>query len=627
MSGSSGRKDSCVAARRKSRQTTGARRRGWWGSGLPPHERWRGVTIPIDACGGKYHFDAARADRACDWFPRYCSHSKGDFAGQAFALLDYQAQLILRPLFGWVRPDGTRRFRKAYIEIPKKNGKTQLIAGLALYMLLADQEPGAEVYVAAADRAQAGILFAAAKAMVDANPKLAARLTVHRNSITRKDDPTAFFQVLSSEAATKHGPNIHCLIIDELHAQPDRDLFETLTRGTLARAQPLTLLITTAGDDDESICAEEYEYAKGVLTGRIEDAQHLPVIFEASPTADWTDPQTWARVNPGLGFTIKSDAVAAFAREAQNEPRKLNDFLRYHLNRWVNQATAWIPVDWWDGCAAPMPSDDELRQYPCAVGIDMAQKIDLASEVAAFRLPLEETAPSDIPSAVEVVAETETGDVVKKVYSLDYRVALVPAFWLPEDTLRERVKNDRVPYNQWQSAGLLNTVDGAIIGADAIVKHTVGRDGKGGLLARFPRLKQAQFGYDPAFATEVALALHDGYGLTTVEVLQNYKHLSEACQVFEALVKAKRIIHGGHRLLRWNLENVAVKQDDAGRIRPVKPRKSAKRIDGIVAAIIAISRLMLLPPEKQKSKRRGALFFVPGEDHFIPALPPQEAQP
>ncbi len=559
----------------------------WWGPGAPPPERWPGVTIPIDDCGGRYRFDAGQADRVCEWFPRFCTHSKGVHAGQRFELLDYQVALILRPLFGWVWADsGLRRFRKAYIEIPKKNGKTAVIAGLGLYMLLADNEPGAEVYVAAADRDQARILFSAAKAMVEASPALGKRLQVYQNYIERKDDKTAFFKVLSAEAATKHGPNIHCLIIDELHAQPDRELFETLTRGTIARRQPLTLLITTAGDDDESICFEERDYGLRVLHGTVHDEQFLPVIFEASPEDDWQSPETWAKVNPGLGTTITLGSLEGFAREAAHEPRKRNDFLRYHLNRWVNQATSWIPIDWWDACSEPLPADEVLRTLPCAVGIDMAQKIDLASAVAVFRLPLEDASP-DAP--VEIVAEDDEGAVVKRTLSLNYRIAIVPAFWLPEDTLRERSRVDGVPYDLWRHDGLLYATEGAIVDEEAIAVHVSET-----LPTRFPLIREAEIGYDPAFATGVHVRL-SGAGCRTVEVLQNYKYMSEACQVFEALVKAKRVLHGGHKLLRWNVENVAVKRDDAGRIRPVKPKKQAKRIDGVVATLMALYRLMAAP--------------------------------
>lgn len=562
----------------------------WWGSGPPPTERWPGVTIPIDDCGGKYRFDAELADRVCEFFPRYCSHSKGEFAGQMFTPLDYQVQLILRPLFGWIdAATGMRRFRKAYIQVPKKNGKTQLVAGLALYMLLGDREPGAEVYVAAADREQARILFSAAKSMVETSGQLKKRCVPYRNSIVRADDPAAFFQVLSSEAATKHGPNIHCLIMDELHAQPDRELFETLTRGIIARRQPLILLITTAGDDQESICYEEYEYARSVLNGSITDEHHLPVIFEATPDEDWQDEAVWDRVNPGLGITISRPTFAGFAQEAANEQRKRNDFLRYHLNRWVNQAVAWIPSEWWDACDEPMPSDEELATYQGAIGIDSSQKIDLACAAGVFRMPL----PSKTDEAVDVVSVTEDGGVVKRRMSLNYKIAVRPTFWLPEDTLKEHVQRDHVPYDDWVRAGLLTVTDGTVIDADAIVA------GVHALTGRFRLLKQGEVGYDPAFATEIAIRLA-ARGLKTVEVLQNYKQLSEACQVFEALVKAKRVIHGGHRILRWHVENVAVKTDDAGRIRPVKPKKSAKRIDGVVATIIALSRLMVMPERRKQ---------------------------
>lgn len=583
---------------------------GWWGEGPPPTETWPGVTIGVHDCGGRYRFDAAKADRVCAWFPRYCSHGKGAFAGQKFDLLGYQSQLILRPLFGWVRADDDmRRFRKAFIEIPKKQGKTQLIAGLALFMLLADNEPGAEVYVAAADREQARILFNAAKAMVEASPALSQRVIVYRNSIVRKDDPSAFFQVLSAEAATKHGPNIHCLIIDELHAQPDRELFETLTRGVIARRQPLILLITTAGDDDESICYEEYEYAKGVLSGTITDEQHLPVIFEAKPEDDFQSPAVWRRVNPGLGVTVTEEAMRGFAVEAANEPRKRNDFLRYHLNRWVNQATAWIPVDWWDACALPLPSDDELRKFPCVLGVDMSQKIDLTAASLVFMLPLPAKAAK--VEAIEVSSEDEQGKLVKRRQSLNFQIVILPKFWLPEATLAERVKQDGVRYDIHEDAGELETTEGVTIDPDAIVTYVKDEDGGGkDLVTRFPMLKQGRIGYDPAFATVIGQRLSE-MGLTTVEVLQGYKYLSEACMVLEALIKAGRVIHGGHRLLRSHVENVAVRRDDSGRIKPVKPKKSTKRIDGIVSVLIALSQLMVMPMPRPARKRGVAKVWTP----------------
>ena len=260
------------------------------------------------------------------------------------------------------------------------------------------------------------------------------------------------------------------------------------------RRQPLLLIITHAGDDDESICYEEYELAKAILSGTYPDERCLPVIFEAASGDDWTDPALWARVNPGHGITIQHEGIATEAREAQQEPRKLNDFLRFHLNRWVNQATAWIPIDWWDGCQDALPSDETLATMPCALGIDLAQKIDLAAVCAVWRLPLVD-APLDTP--VEIVATDEAGNVIARRLSLNYRIAILPAFWLPEETLRERVQQDRVPYDLWRSQGLLHVTEGAVIDADAMLRYIRA------LAERFPLLKQGEVGYDPAFATEL----------------------------------------------------------------------------------------------------------------------------
>jgi phage terminase large subunit-like protein len=408
---------------------------------------------------------------------------------------------------------------------------------------------------------------------------------LYRNQIVRADDPTAFFQVLSAEAATKHGPNIHGLIIDELHTQPDRDLFETLTRGVIARRQPLILEITTAGDDQESICYEEYDYARRVLSRTIHDEQHLPVIFEAKhPEDDWQDPAVWRRVNPGLGTTIPLENLEASAREAANEPRKRNDFLRYHLNCWTSQATAWIPIEWWDACQSSF-TDADLVTLDCAAGLDLAQKWDLAAFVIVFRKPLEQGA------AIEVKAEETSGEIVTKRIELNYELFVRPYFWIPENTLKQHEKEDGVPYSLWVEQGLVTATEGDIIDYSRIYQDIVTK-----ILPSYPRLKEGFIGYDPAFATDLATKLRDIAWLQIVELLQNYKVLSEPSQIVEALIKGKRVHHDGHRVLRWNWENVSVKTDDAGRIRPVKPKHNAKRIDGAVATIMGTKALEYVKP-------------------------------
>ncbi len=595
----------------KQRRAKRANPEPWWSPGKSPSARWPGVTIDVPAVwstknarwespDGRYYFDSEAASFAEDFFPTFLEHHLGEWNGRPFELMDYQRLLVVRPLFGWKRKDGLRRFRKVFLAVPKGSGKSPLCAGLGLLLAFFDHEAGAEVYAVAADRKQAGIVFDSAKIMVQRNELLDARCEVLRDSIKLKGS-TEYFQVLSSDASTKHGFRPHGIVFDEFHAQPNRALFDALMHGMGKRRQPVLIMITTAGDDDESICMEEWDYARSIVSHPKRDESYLPVIFEAKSEEDWTSVAVLKRVNPGYGVTMKAEYFATECAAAQAEPRKRNSYLQLHLNRWVNQATAWIPVEWWDACQEPLPSDDVLRECPCAFGIDMAQKIDLAAGVALFRLPLE--AGSKVEE-IEIVAEGDAGEVIKKRAPLDYRIAVLPAFWLPEETLKERVHQDRVPYDQWATAGLLTVVEGAILTSEPIVRYLTGRGGQGGLLERFPHLKEAEFGYDPAFATEVAVRLRDDHELRVIEVLQNYKHLTEACQVFEALVKAKRVLHGGHRLLRWNLENVAIKHDDAGRIRPVKPKKAAKRIDGIVATIMALSRLMVLAEDEETEASR-----------------------
>lgn len=579
----------------------------WWGEGAAPQVRWPGVMVEIPTQrragqwvtpDGAYWFDEKAADFAEQFFPTCLQHHVGsEWNGRPFDLMPYQ-RVLVRELFGWKRrTDGLRRFRKVFLAVPKGSGKSAFGAGLGLFLAFFDGEAGAEVYAVANDRNQARIVFNAAQVFVARNPSWQGRFEVYRDSI-RAAGSTEYFQVLSSDASTKHGFRPHGIIFDEFHAQPDRELYDTLYRGMGKRQQPVLVMITTAGDDDESICMEEWEYARTVLSGTNPDPTYLPMIYEARPDEDWMSETTWRRVNPGYGITMKADYFHAECHAAQVEPRKLNSFLQLHLNRWVNSATAWIPIDWWDACRDPFPSDTELAGAPCAVGIDMAQKIDLAAAVAVFRLPLEAPATDDEVGAIEVVGVEEGGGTRRRTVPLNYRIAIVPAFWLPAETLRDRVRQDGVPYDQWTRAGMLRETEGAVIDSQAMIDY-ITRD----LVQRFPLVREAQIGYDPAFATEIAVRLMAG-GFTTVEVLQNYKHLSEACQVFEALIKAGRVIHGGHRLLRWNLENVAVKRDDAGRIRPVKPKRAGKRIDGVVATIIALSRLIVLPDDAESEASR-----------------------
>lgn len=593
--------------------------RPWWGDGDAPHLRWSGVALEIPCVwdsarerwqtpDGVHYFDAEAADYAEGFFPTMLEHHIGtEWNGRPFELLAYQAALV-RAAFGWKRAiDGLRRFRKVFLAVPKGNGKSPFGAGLGLLLAFFDGEAGSEVYAVAADKKQAGIVFNSAKTMVERNTRWSGQLDVLRDSITARGS-TECFQVLSSDASTKHGFRPHGIIYDEFHAAPDRELFETLYRGMGKRAQAMLVMITTAGDDDESICFEEWDYARRVLKREIRDDAYLPMIFELRPDEDWASVEALKRVNPGYGVTMKADYFETEIAAAQSEPRKRNSFIQLHGNRWTNQATAWLPVEWWDACE-PEAIDigayqrwseaqtAELRELPCAAGLDLAQKIDLACFSVVFRRRL---ASSEPVNEVEVVADEHGSQPVKKIVSLNYAITILPFFWIPEDTMKEREKADGVPYSVWREAGLVTATEGVTIDYTRIYD-----DIKNKILPRFPRLKQGVVGYDPAFGTDIAEDLRKG-GLRTMEVLQNYTHMSEPCYTFEALIKAKRVRHGGHRTLRNHIEHTAVKMDDARRLRPVKPKKAGKHVDGTVASLMGLKMLAAVPDRKKS----GGVMFV-----------------
>lgn len=591
--------------------------------GKPPRTWWidadTGDTIP-DWMGaesgywssheGKYYFDREEAANACAFFPECLSHSKGEFAGTPFTLEPWEELLVMLPVFGWKhQSSGLRRFRKVYVEIPKKNGKSKFCAGLGVYMTFCDGEPGAEVVCAAADREQAAIVFEEARNMVEDCQELLDRATIYRRSIVYHETRSSF-KVLSADARTKHGPNIQCLIFDELHAQADRELFETLEKGIAARRQPLIIMITTAGDDTESICYEQHEYAESVIKDG-GDESFLPVLFNLSRTSDWTNPEVVASVNPCMGVTVKTDYIINEITSALKDPRKQNAFKRLHCNIWTQQSKLWIPVEQWDACKA----DIDLKLLiarACAGGLDLSSKTDLTSFVLAFKhMDNDPNDPysrwtKDKPKDAEndpdvVILEPEKempGREAKKParkFRINFSVTLVPFFWMPEASLTERIKTDRFGYDIMKDAGLLELTEGEIIDYDAIYDK-IKED-----LAPTYKLKAGEIGYDPWNATQLATALtKDGFHM--IETPQTMNHLTEPSKVFEAMVKAKRIRHDGNKILRWCIENVAVKEDTSGNIKPVKPSKS-KRIDGVVASVLALGRLLTM---KEKS---GAFAF------------------
>lgn len=515
-------------------------------------------------------FDPAAADRVERFFSRVLTHSKGQFAGEAFELQAWQSS-FLRRLFGWKRADGTRRYRTAYLEVPKKNGKSTICSGLSLYGLVGDGEPGAEVYNAAADRNQASIVFGEAVNMAEASPILAPRLEVVK-STKRMIYPAqrGFMHAMSAEAFTKEGINAHFIIFDELHAQPNRILWDTLRFAGAARRQPLTVAITTAGYDRNSICWEQHEYAEKVNAGIIEDDAFLGVVYAASPEDDWTSPETWRKANPSLGVTMSEDSFAEGCREAQNSPAKENAFKRYRLNIWTEQADRWLQMARWDALHAGDPLPWEAAAATLA-GRTVFGALDLSStaDVTAFAM-------------VSPPAE-EGGEWI-----------VVPWFWIPRTNALAREKRDRVPYREWSKAGYLTMTEGDVIDQDRIVADVLRLAEAHGV---------AEVAIDRWNADNVERRLLDE-GLPVVRFGQGFGSMSAPSKAFEALVLSGRLRHHGNPVLRWMASNVAAETDAAGNVKPSK-KASTEKIDGIVAAVMGIGRALVAESEPENPYAAG----------------------
>lgn len=507
-----------------------------------------------------FWFDETAATAAERFFDRVLVHVKGEWAGQPFTLETWQRERIIRPLFGWKRSDGSRRYRVAYIEIPRKNGKSSLAAGIALYLLFADGEPGAEVYSAAADREQAGIVFNLAKDMVDTSPLLSSKAETFKRSIV-VPEARASYKVLSADAFTKHGLNASGIVVDELHAQPNRDLVDVLTTSTGARRQPLTVFLTTAGFNLETICGEYHDYAINVRECVIDDQTFLPVIYAAEPEGDpndegktaaidWTDEGQWARANPNLGVSVKLDYLRNEARRAQHVPAYQNTFKRLHLNIWTEQDTRWLPMDKWAACERPF-TEALFHGAACFGGLDLASTSDLASLALVF--------PSEAGEPEEY--------------------AIIPYFWIPGDNITERARRDRVPYDAWARDGWIMATEGDVIDYEYIIRDV---EGLGDLFD----IREIAFDRWGAFQVSQRL---EALGFTMVGFGQGFASMANPTSELMRLVLGGGFRHNGHPVLNWMAANMVVSSDAAGNVKPNKA-KSREKIDGIVAAIMGLDR-------------------------------------
>ncbi|HUS47476.1 MAG TPA: terminase TerL endonuclease subunit [Phycisphaerae bacterium] len=513
--------------------------------------QWVRCEADEKAVAAGCRFDLAAAERVPSFFRKFLRHSKGQWAGQPFELLPWQWEEVIAPLFGWMRPDGTRRFRSAYVEVGKKNGKSTLMAGLETYMLVADGEPGAEVYSAAADRSQASIIYDEAEKMVRASPNLRQHILLTPSQKHMSFPRTnSILKALSADAYTKEGLNASFIAFDELHAQRTRVLWDALCYAGVARRQPLLLAITTAGWDRNSICWEQRDYACKVRDGIIDDIAFLPVIHAADKEDDWTDPEIWAKANPSLGVTVRAEELAQACKEAQESPAKENSFKRYRLNIWTEQASRWLSMEQWDKCNGEV-SEEALRGQPCWAGLDLSSTNDITAFARVFK-PLAE------------------GDVFRALLT----------FWVPGESMIRREQRDRVPYPQWQREGYIERTEGNVVDYSAIRQRIKE------LHAATPVMEIA---FDPFNATHIAQQLADDDGFTMIEFRQGFLSMNEPSKALERLVQSRGLAHGGNPVLRWMASNVAILTDARENIAPSK-KHSGEKIDGIVTVIMGLAR-------------------------------------
>ncbi len=501
-------------------------------------------------------FDEKAAERFRTFCRQFLRHSKGRWAGKPFELLDWQWEELFGPLFGWKRPDGTRRFRRAYIELPKKNGKSCSAAAVGLYLLCWDNEPGAEVYSTATDQQQAGIVHGEAIRMVEASSALMSHLQI--NQTTKNiafPKRQSWYRALSGDAPNKEGLNAHGIIGDEIHVWRGRQLWDALKYAGRSRTQPLMFFITTAGDNLQSVCYEQHEYAKGVLSGDIKDSRFFGLIKAADKADDWTDPAIWRKANPSLGLTFSEEDFAADAEEAKKSPTTQASFLRYSLNIWSTGTNPWLKMETWQACGDDFTEDDLLGQE-CYAGLDLAKKHDTTALVLVF--------PQD-----------------------DGTYRLLAYFWLPADTVNDRSKPEE--YRVWarerpDGVPYLETTPGNVCDYGFVKKRMIELSDKFAIRT---------LAFDPWNAEQLTEEFARETGIERVSFGQSMSNFAGPTAEFERLVLSGQIKHPRHPVLNWQAGNVNVRSDTNGNIKPVKPPQGDNRkIDGVVAAIMGLGQAM-----------------------------------
>lgn len=494
-------------------------------------------------------FDPEKANRAIK-FIEHLKFSKGKWSGKYFKLEPWQKEYVAK-LFGTVDEDGLRQYRQSIVFIPRKCGKTELGAAIALYMLVADGEKGAEVYSVAGDFQQASLVFNAAAQMVRTQPALSKmiRLNASTKNMSVKNT-NSIYKVLSSEAGTKHGLSCSCCIFDEIHVQKDRELYDTMATSMGAREQPLMLIISTVGNDTSSFAYEMYEYAKAIKDGVVKDDTVLPLIYEADADDDWTSEDTWKKAIPNLDISVSREFLRSECKKAQEIVSYQNSFRQLYLNLWQNQSQRWINLLDLEECIKnDLPSEEDLKSNNCYIGLDLSNTTDLTS-LSIFWPKLQ---------------------TVKTIS------------FIPEDRIKTKEKEDKANYSTWVREKYIIATSGNVVDYDYIRDYI-------NELSKTYSIRLISF--DPWNSTKIMSDLESVDGFDTMAVRQGFYSLSPASKELERLIVSHQLKCGENPVLKWAFNNVSILRDNNQNIRPIKD-KPTKRIDPVVATVIAIAGYQL----------------------------------
>jgi phage terminase large subunit-like protein len=518
-------------------------------------KKWMRNPSDVRAVELGCYFDPSIGKRACEFLERFCRQSKGKWAGQLLKLLPWQRDFIMR-LFGWRTADGRRRFKSAYLEVPKKNGKSTLFSALAILFLIADGEGAPEIYLNAVDREQASIIYDESARMVGRSPDLSSRLEVIP-SRKRIVDPVGNgrIQASSADVPSKDGVNASHVLWDELHRQTSRDMWSIFEYAGASREEPLRLVITTAGESESGIWYEQRLLSQQVNSGTVPDISHLGVIYAAEVGDDLDSPEVWKKANPSLGETIKLEDFRREWEAAKASPFPIvrQNFKRLRFGLVSGGASSFVELGAWDACAGDLsPSELEERvrvaDSPCYVGLDLSSVDDLTAVVL-------------------ISGDEESG------------IDIIPKFFLPRDNIVSLEREHKVPYREWADEGFITLTDGETVDYEAV---------KGAVLAMVENRDLRSVISDPYNAYKLAVDLKEKEGLPVVFLRQGFLSLSPPTKELLRLIKSRRIRHGGHPVLRWCVENAVAEKDSASNIKLSK-KKSRGKIDGLAALVDAIA--------------------------------------